>query len=203
MAPDAQNSRLAALAPSSGEDGREADGPPALAILNTPGAGGRERQFCGDLGLSIDRDGVWHYQGSPIGRKEMVCLFASVLHRAEDGTFWMVTPAEVGRVAVADAPFIAVEMFTDCCGDEACISFRTNCDEVVTVDADHPLRIAHDPDTGEPTPYVMVRDGLEARLTRAVYYDLVNRSIEDTSTGATRVGIWSKGHFFCLGILED
>lgn len=133
----------------------------------------------------------------------MVCLFASVLHRAEDGTFWMVTPAEVGRVDVADVPFIAVEMFTDCCGDEACISFRTNCDEIVTVDEDHPLRIAHDTETGEPTPYVMVRGGLEARLTRSVYYDLVNRGVEDTSTGEARFGVWSKGIFFCLGTLDD
>lgn len=178
---------------------------PRLDALNTPGAGGRPRHFCGDLGLSIDRDGVWHYQGSPVGRKELVCLFASVLHRAQDGTYWMVTPAEVGRVDVADAPFLAVEMYTDrCgCGPDQCLSFRTNCDEVVTLDDNHPLRITHDPETGEPSPYIMVRDGLEARLTRSVYYDLVSRGVRDTSTGETRFGVWSKSRFFCLGTLED
>ncbi|MQX38340.1 DUF1285 domain-containing protein [Roseospira navarrensis] len=181
----------------------EPDEPPRLAALDTPGAGGRPRHFCGDLGLSIDRDGVWHYQGSPVGRKEMVCLFASVLHRAEDGTYWMVTPAEVGRVTVEDVPFIAVEMFVHSCGPGQCLSFRTNCDEVVTVDADHPLRLDHDPGTGEPLPYVTVRDGLDARLTRAVYYDLVARGVEDTSTGERRFGVWSRETFFCLGTLDE
>jgi hypothetical protein len=177
--------------------------PPHLAVLETPGAGGRPRHFCGDLGLCIDRDGVWHYQGSPIGRKEMVCLFASVLHRADDGTYWMVTPAEVGRVEVEDVPFIAVEMFVESCGPGQCLSFRTNCDEVVTVDGDHPLRLEHDPDTGEPVPYVRVRDGLDARLTRSVYYDLVARGVEDTSTGERRFGVWSRERFFSLGTLDD
>ncbi len=200
MAADAARNRLA---DPPGSQRQAEDGPPPLEALRTPGAGGRPRHFCGDLGLSIDRDGVWYYQGSPVGRKEMVCLFASVLHRAQDGSYWMVTPAEVGRVEVADVPFIAVELFTDCCGDEACISFRTNCDEIVTVDADHPLRIVTDPDTGEPAPYVEVRAGLEARLTRSVYYDLVNRAVEDRTTGRTRFGVWSKGTFFCLGALED
>ncbi|MBB4266558.1 DUF1285 domain-containing protein [Roseospira visakhapatnamensis] len=181
-----------------------ADGPPRLAVLDTPGAGGRARHFCGDLGLSIDRDGTWHYQGSPIGRKEMVCLFASVLHRAEDGSYWMVTPVEVGRVEVADVPFLAVEMFVDGgCGRSQSISFRTNCDEVVTVDRDHPLRLEHDPVTREPRPYVRVRDGLDARLTRSVYYDLVARGVETNEAGRTLFGVWSRSLFFCLGTLDE
>lgn len=197
---------LDAATPGGGDpaatDAADHDWVPPLAALQTPGAGGRPRHFCGDLGLFIDRDGVWHYQGSPIGRKDMVCLFASVLHRADDGSYWMVTPAEVGRVEVADVPFIAVEMFVDRCGADQCLSFRTNCDEVVTVDADHPIRVAHDPRTGEPAPYVMVRDGLEARLTRSVYYDVVGRGIEDTSNGDVRFGVWSSGQFFTLGTLD-
>jgi len=179
------------------------DGPPRLAALEEPGADSRQRQFCGDLGLCIDRDGVWHYQGSPISRKEMVCLFASVLHRAEDGTYWMVTPAEVGRVDVEDVPFVAVEMFVDGgCGACQCISFRTNCDEVVTVDPDHPIRLDHDPVSGEPHPYVHVRDGLDARLTRSVYYDLVARGVETNMAGRTQFGVWSRNHFFSLGTLD-
>lgn len=180
------------------------DGPPKLTVLESPGAGGRARHFCGDLGLFIDRDGQWHYQGSPIGRKEMVCLFASVLHRAEDGSYWMVTPAEVGRVQVADVPFLAVEMFVDGgCGACQCVSFRTNCDEVVTVDPDHPLRLEHDPVTHEPRPYVHVRNGLDARLTRSVYYELVARGVETNEAGQTRFGVWSRNHFFCLGTLDE
>ncbi|MBB4285238.1 DUF1285 domain-containing protein [Roseospira goensis] len=175
---------------------------PHLAALETPGAGGRPRHVCGDLGLSIDRDGVWHYQGSPIGRKEMMCLFASVLHRADDGTYWMVTPAEVGRVEVADVPFLAVEMFVHSCGADQCLSFRTNCDEVVTVDEAHPLRIETDGRTGEPLPYVTVRDGLDARLTRSVYYDLVSRGVEEERGGERRFGVWSRNRFFSLGTLD-
>jgi len=191
---------------TSGEADADQDLPPVLRrleALRTPGIGGRPRHFCGDLGLSIDRDGVWHYQGSPIGRKEMVCLFASVLHRADDGTYWMVTPAEVGRVEVADVPFMAVELFTDCCQDGACISFRTNCDEVVTLDEDHPLRVEHDPETGESIPYITVRDGLDARLSRSVYYDLVGRGVEETRDGERRFGVWSRDQFFSLGTLDD
>jgi len=133
----------------------------------------------------------------------MMCLFASVLHRAEDGSYWMVTPAEVGRVHVEDVPFIAVEMFVESCGPGQCLSFRTNCDEVVTVDGEHPLRIDHDPETGEPLPYVTVRDGLDARLTRSVYYELVARGVEDAGTGERCIGVWSREHFFRLGGLDE
>ncbi|MGE5477048.1 MAG: DUF1285 domain-containing protein, partial [Bacteroidales bacterium] len=128
---------------------------------------------CGDLGLRIDRNGRWFYHGSPINRKEMVCLFASVLRRHQDGTYWLVTPEEMGTIQVDDVPFLAVEMFSCGCGREKVVSFRTNMDELVTVDADHGLRIAICPESGEPLPYVHVRDGLEARLTRSVYYELV------------------------------
>jgi len=182
------------------------DLPPAvarLAALRTPGPGGRPRHFCGDLGLFIDRDGTWHYQGSPIGRKEMVCLFASVLNRADDGSYWMVTPTEVGRVEVADVPFVAVEMFVMCYETGPCISFRTNCDEMVTLDEEHDLRIEHEAETGSPAPYVTVRDGLDARLSRSVYYELVERGVEDVSDGKRHFGVWSRNRFFSLGTLDD
>ena len=86
---------------------------------------------CGDLGISIDRQGRWFYHGSPINRKEMVCLFASVMHRAKDGSYLLITPGEMGRIQVEDVPFMAVEMFTAGSGREKVISFRTNMDEIV------------------------------------------------------------------------
>ncbi len=157
---------------------------------------------CGDLGISINRQGRWFYHGSPINRKEMVCLFASVLHRAKDGTYLLITPGEMGRIQVEDVPFMAVEMFTAGSGREKVISFRTNMDEIVSVDAQHPLRIVESEGTHEPSPYVMVRNGLEARLTRSVYYELVAQGWEEDLGGEKVYGLWSSGIFFPLGRLD-
>ena len=133
---------------------------------------------CGDLPFLIRRDGTWLYRGSPIGRKELVCLFASVLKREADGTFWLETPAERGRIEVEDAPFVAVELDWAGDGRQQVLSFRTNVDQVVTAGPEHPIRVAHDMLTCEPTPYILVRAGaadlaIEARINRAVYYELV------------------------------
>lgn len=159
--------------------------------------------LCGDIDMKIQRDGTWLYRGSPIGRKEMVCLFASVLERHDDGSFWLITPAEMARIEVEDAPFLAVELFSCGSGRDRVVSFRTNVDELVTVDASHPLRVAPDPKTNEPVPYVWVRDGLEAKLSRPVYYELVSLAHEETTAEGNRFGIWSSGSFFPLGNLEE
>lgn len=162
-----------------------------------------EPDNCGDLGIHIDRNGRWFYHGSPINRKEMVCLFASVMHRDENGAYWLVTSEERGTIGVDDVPFLAVEMFTCQCGRDLVISFRTNVDELVTVDPAHPLRVDECPETGEPLPYVMVRDGLEARLTRSVYYELVALGFEEIVNDERLYGLWSSGTFFPLGRLGD
>lgn len=133
----------------------------------------------------------------------MVCLFASVMERRADGSYWLVTPEEMGTIAVDDVPFVAVEMFTCGSGRDKVVSFRTNMDEVVTVDADHGLRIAECNETGEPQPYVHVRDGLEARLTRSVYYELVAQGFEEKVDGEELYGLWSSGIFFPLGRLGE
>ncbi len=114
---------------------------------------------CGDLPFLIRRDGTWLYRGSPIGRKELVCLFASVLKREADGIYWLETPAERGRIEVEDAPFVAVELDWTGDGRQQVLSFRTNVDQVVTAGPEHPIRIAHDILTCEPTPYILVRPG--------------------------------------------
>lgn len=163
----------------------------------------REPAMCGEIDMRIERDGTWLYKGSPIGRKEMVCLFASVLRRLEDGSYWLITPAEMAKIAVEDAPFLAVELFSCGSGRDRTISFRTNVDELVTIDGAHPLRMAPDPKTGEQVPYVTVRDGLDAKLSRPVYYELVSLAHEETTAEGTRFGIWSSGLFFPLGNLED
>lgn len=180
--------------------------PLPLGARDESGGGGSDQDpagLCGDIPIRIDRDGIWHYRGSPITRKEMVCLFASVLRRTDDGAFWLITPTESGRITVEDAPFLAVELFHAGSGGEQVISFRTNVDEIVTVDAGHPLRIDHDPHSGEPRPYVTVRPGLDARLTRSVYYHVVGRGQEEETPEGLRYGVWSSGTFFPMGSLED
>lgn len=174
--------------------------PPGADDLPEPLDG---RTLCGDLDIRIDRRGVWHYQGTPIPRKDMVCLFASALTRDAHGAYWLVTPAEMGRIEVEDAPFLAVELFTAGAGREQVLSFRTNVDEIVTVDDDHPLEVLTDPESGEPSPYVMIRDGIPARLTRPVYYEVVARGHEEKIDGEQFYGVWSAGSFFVLGRLDD
>jgi len=161
---------------------------------------------CGQFPLLIRRDGTWLYRGSPIGRKELVCLFASVLKRDEDGTFYLETPAERGRIDVEDAPFVAVELDWTGDGQDQCLSFRTNIDEVVTAGPDHPIRVSHDLWTCEPTPYVRVRHGagnwmIEARIGRAVYYELVALAVPGWVGCRRMLGVWSQGQFFPLGEL--
>lgn len=166
-------------------------------------AGGAALPFCGDFDMRIARDGTWFYRGSPIGRKPLAKLFSSVLRREADGSYWLVTPYERGRIIVDDAPFTAVELTAAGSGRGQTLTFRTNLDDEVTADAQHPLRVAHDPETGEPSPYIMVRNGLEARLVRSVYYQLVELGEERREGGAAILGVWSNGQFFPLGSLED
>ncbi|MGY4803169.1 DUF1285 domain-containing protein [Teichococcus aerofrigidensis] len=158
--------------------------------------GGRPKHECGALDMRIARDGTWHYKGSPIGRKELVCLFSSVLKREADGGYWLETPVERGSIEVEDAPFVAVEVFWRRCEGRQCLTFRTNLDEMVTADADHPIRVQIDPRTREPRPYVMVRAGLEARINRAVFYELVALAEPETLEGREVLGVWSEGVFF-------
>lgn len=163
---------------------------------------------CGDLPFLIRRDGTWLYRGSPIARKELVCLFASVLKREADGSFWLETPAERGRIEVEDAPFVAVELDWAGDGRSQTLSFRTNVDQVVTAGPDHPIRVAHDILTCEPTPYIRIRSGtgtpaVEARINRAVYYELVALAVPEWVGCRRMLGVWSSGKFFPLGELPS
>lgn len=178
----------------NGEIGRTA----APGVTPEPTRGGRESApgpaVEDRFDIRIGRDGTWLYRGSPIGRPAMVRLFASVLRRDAAGDYWLVTPVERGRIAVEDAPFTAVEVTVEGAGRDQVLSFRTNLDETVAAGPDHPIRVAFRPDSGEPHPYIEVRPGLEARLLRPVYYELVERAVEQGG----RVGVWSRGSFFPL-----
>jgi len=154
------------------------------------------------LDMRIARDGTWYYRGSPINRMPLVKLFASALRRENDGSYWLATPAERGRVTVEDVPFIAVAVDREGEGRSQRLIFRTNLDEIVTASAQHPLRVETAAD-GTPAPYIRVRPGLDARLSRPVFYEVVDLGEEVAGDGETRLGVWSGGMFFDLGVLDD
>ena len=151
-----------------------------------------------ELDMRIARDGTWYYRGSPINRLPLAKLFASVLRREPDGSFWLVTPAERGRVTVEDAPFVAVELDVQGAGRDQRLIFRSNLDEIVAAGPDHPLRVETAADD-TPTPYILMRPGLEARLLRPVFYELVELGQQEEIGGETKFGVWSDGVFFELG----
>jgi hypothetical protein len=151
--------------------------------------------YCGDIGLRIRRDGVWFYQGSPIGRQPLVKLFAGVLRKDADGKHYLVTPAEKVDVTVEDAPFLAVEMEVQGSGEDQRLVFRTNVDDIVIAGPSHPLRFVTEAGSDGLKPYLLVRGRLEALVTRALYYDLVELADDEPACG---FGIWSDGAFFPL-----
>ena len=153
--------------------------------------------------MRIARDGTWFYHGSPITRKPLVKLFSSVLVRESDDHYYLVTPVERCRITVDDAPFTAVELQVRGGGQTQSLTFRTNVDDQITVNDIHPIRVAFDAGSGEPSPYVLVRERLEALITRAVYYELVELGWEEVVDGSPLFGVWSAGAFFPLGRLDE
>jgi hypothetical protein len=148
---------------------------------------------CGNSDMRIAADGTWFHQGSPISRPAMVRLFATVLRREQDGSYVLVTPVEKLDIAVEDLPFVAVELKSEGEGRDRRLAFRLNTDEVVVADAAHPIALRASEDAERPS--IRVRDGLDARITRAVYYELVEMALAEA---ASPPGIWSEGCFFAL-----
>lgn len=150
--------------------------------------------YCGEIDIRIAADGTWHHNGSPIRRDKLVKLFATILRREPDGRTVLVTPVESVGITVEDAAFVAVEMAVDGTGEARRISFRTNVDDLVSVDTDHVLRFEEGPD-GALKPYLHVRNGLWALITRALTYDLVDLSENRTIDGQDWLGLWAGGVF--------
>ncbi|MEZ5842959.1 MAG: DUF1285 domain-containing protein [Hyphomicrobiaceae bacterium] len=155
--------------------------------------------YCGDIGMAIRADGTWTYQGSPIGRQAMVKLFARILRKDADGRTWLVTPVEKVDVAVADAPFLAVEMEIEGAGAAQTVVLRTNVDDIVRVGPDHPLRFEREAATDGVKPYVLVRGRLEALVTRAVMFDLVALAEPAMIGGRAVLAVRSGGTLFAIG----
>jgi len=158
--------------------------------------------YCGAIDMRIARDGRWYYMGTTIDRPAMVKLFSTVLRREPDDSYVLVTPVEKLGIQVDDAPFLAVEMAVSGEGRARRIAFRTNVDDIVPLDAEHPLRVETDPATGEPSPYILVRRRLEALIARPVFYDLVAMAEEMKQDNQTLLGVWSDGAFYALGQID-
>jgi hypothetical protein len=149
---------------------------------------------CGDIDMRIAADGTWFYCGSPIGRAPLVKLFASIMRREGD-RYVLVTPVEKVGIRVDDAPFLAVEMHLNDEAHDPRLTFRTNVDDVVTVDREHPLRF--EPGASEGLkPYVRVRGDLWALVKRALFYDLVALGGTEPIANETWFGVRSSGLFF-------
>lgn len=156
---------------------------------------------CGEIDIRIARDGTWFYRGTPIGRHRLVRLFSTVLRKDADG-FHLVTPAEKLRIAVEDAPFLAVLLRREGEGRNQRLVFTTNVGDETAAGPDHPIRVATRGPRDEPAPYVHVRGGLEARIARAVFYELADLAVPGEGDGDTMLGVWSDGVFFPLGYAE-
>jgi len=191
----------ATAGPAAGTDPAAADNLAKAVAAATKGRRGPapvhlwDPPYCGDLDIRIGRDGLWWYLGTPIGRVELVRLFASVLKR-EDGRYYLVTPVEKIGITVDDAPFVAVDFEVDDPGPAQTITFVTNVDERAVAGPDNPIRVVRDPETGEPSPYVHVRSGLEALIDRKSYYRLVEIGEHETVEGTEWFGLRSGGVFF-------
>ena len=166
-------------------------GPPPVEQWNPP--------FCGDIDMAIDAAGTWFYQKTQIGRHALVKLFSSVLKREGD-RYFLVTPVEKVGITVADAPFMAVEMQAErgARDGEPTLNFRTNVDEWIAAGPDHALRFDPEAGTGGLKPYLHVRRGLWAKVTRTLFYDLVERGEERDIDGRRMFGVASGGAFFVM-----
>jgi hypothetical protein len=187
MANERQAGGFEGIAREARREGRK--GPPPVHLWNPP--------FCGDLDIRIAGDGTWFYLKTPIGRPALVKLFASVLKREED-RYFLVTPVEKVGITVDDAPFLAVEMHVEEAATGAILRFRSNVDDWVTCGRDHALRFEPEQDTGGLKPYLHVRRGLWAKVTRALFYDLVERGEERDVDGRRMFGVASSGEFFAM-----
>ncbi|HEY0302914.1 MAG TPA: DUF1285 domain-containing protein [Rhizomicrobium sp.] len=180
--------------------------PQGLGALQRDAAAGRKLPpvekwhpaHCGDIDIRIARDGTWFHMGSPIGRKELVRLFSTILRKDPDG-YVLVTPAEKMRIAVEDVPFLAVLMDVEGRGHAQRLVFTTNVGDDTVAGPENPIRVETVPQTGAPAPYVHVRKGLEARIARAVFYQLADLEVPGEGEHEGYLGVWSGGAFFRLG----
>ncbi|AKO98680.1 MAG: DUF1285 domain-containing protein [Marinovum algicola] len=179
--PSAEGIAASAKAASQGK------GLPPVHLWNPPD--------CGDLDMRIARDGTWFYLGTPIGRKELVRLFSTIL-RKDGARYVLVTPVEKVGITVDDAPFVAVDFEVAGEGRDQVLTFETNVGDFTVAGPEAPIRVERDAETGEPSPYVLVRAELEALIDRKSFYRLVEIGAHHEVEGERWFGLWSSGTFF-------
>jgi hypothetical protein len=162
-------------------------GLPPVHLWNPP--------FCGDLDMRIARDGTWFYLGTPIGRAPLVKLFSSILRKDGD-KYFLVTPVEKVGITVDDAPFVATDFEVTGEGEDQVLTFTTHVGDTAVAGPEHPIRVERDAETGEPSPYVLVRANLEALIDRKSFYRLVDCGAHHEVDGQSWFGVWSGGQFF-------
>ncbi len=185
----------AMIARAAGQTGDANKGLPPVDRWNPP--------FCGDIDMEIRADGTWFYMGTPIGRQPLVRLFSTVLRKDEDGRTYLVTPVEKVGIRIADAPFVAVEMSVTEKDGWQVLTFRTNVGDVVEAGADHPLRFVIHGENRELKPYLHVRGRLEALVSRAVMYELVELGEEAEIDGVKMFAIRSGGVLFPIMATDE
>lgn len=148
---------------------------------------------CSHSGMRIARDGTWHHDGSPIGRPVMVRLFSTVLRREPDGRHMLFTPVEKLEIDVEATAFRAVEMQTEGSGRDRRIALKLDNADALVVGPEHPLKLV--PGEHGPSPRVLVRHGLEAEMSRPIYFELAEIALAE---GRRPAGVWSEGAFFPL-----
>jgi uncharacterized protein len=158
--------------------------------------------YCGEIDMRIASDGTWFYQKTPIGRPALVKLFASVLKREGD-RYFLVTPVEKCGITVEDAPFLATGMKMETLPSGRVLRFVTNVGDEVLCGPDHPLRFEPETGTGGLKPYLLVRRNLWAKVTRALFYDLVELGEERSVEGVRLYGVVSQGQFFSMAPVEN
>ncbi len=178
---------------AAAKDAAATKGLPPVHLWNPP--------FCGDLDMRIAGDGSWYYMGTPIGRPALVRLFSTILKREND-KYFLVTPVEKVGIRVDDAPFMAVEMRKFSAASGLLLQFRTNVDDWVDCDAAHRLRFEPG-EAGGLTPYLHVRADLWAKVTRSLYYELVDMGEERMVDGQIMFGVESGGTFFAMADAEE
>lgn len=174
---------IAAAARSASRPG----GLPPVHLWNPP--------FCGDLDMRIARDGTWFYEGTPIGRPELVRLFSTILRR-DGNKYFLVTPVEKVGITVDDAPFVAVDFAVASDASGQVLTFETNVGDRTVAGPENALRVELDKTTNEPSPYIHVRAGLEALIDRKSFYRLVEIGETRDVDGKGWFGVVSQGVFF-------
>lgn len=162
-------------------------GPPPVHLWNPP--------YCGEMDMRIARDGTWFHEGTPIGRPGLVRLFSSILKREGD-RYFLVTPVEKVGIVVEDAPMVAVDFNVADRGPDQVLTFHTKTEDVAVAGPDHPIRVLRDPETGEPSPYILIRANLEALIDRKSFYRLIDLGTHEDRPDGRWFGLRSGGVFF-------